>query len=201
MKKKLLSSILALALVCSFATTSFAAESSKGPSDFYPEYAAMAPAQVQSGSTRGLSSQSKPYTIPGGKGTITSNAWRTFGDGTISGNTRQWEYQVSAVYSGNKTVSSIRTTWQGSASMRNGGNFSLGISNSGVTAGAGSNWQSVTTVSKYWENSNGAKESSYRSNMIATPSADYRPGTVSITNEAKVTLKGDPKPYSIIASV
>ena len=201
MKKKLLSGVIALTLICSFSTTVFASDSVNSLAGFSPETATMAPAQSQSGLTKiPRAAQGKTYTIPGSKGTITSNAWRTSGDGTISGNTRQWDYQVSAVYAGNQTVAKIRTTWQGSASLRNGANFSLGISGTGVTVGGGSSWQGVTTTSKYWENSNGSKESSYRSNMIATPGIDYRSGTVSITNEAKVTLKGDPKPYSINAS-
>lgn len=145
--------------------------------------------------------QDKSYTIPGSKGKITSNAWRTNGNGKKSGNTQQWSYQVSADYSGSKGVSKIRTTWRGSASMRNGGSLDLGISNSGGSVGGSSSWANVSTVSKYWENSNGSKNASYASNMVATPSKDYRTNTISMTNEAKVTLKGDPKPYSITSSV
>lgn len=145
------------------------------------------------------SKNSKSYSIPGGKGTITSNAWRST-SATSSGNTYQWDYQVSAVYSGNYAVSSIRTTWRGSASLRNSASIDLGISDSGVSAGGGSSWQNVNTVTKYWENTNGAKESSYRSNMVVTPKKDYRSGTISITNTARVKLSKDAKPYEISAS-
>lgn len=117
-----------------------------------------------------------------------------------AGNTYQWDYQVSAVYSGKNAVSSIRTTWRGSASLRNSASISLGVSNSGVSAGASSSWQNINTVTKYWENTNGAKESSCRSNMVVTPRKDYRSGTVSIINTARVKLSKDAKPYEISAS-
>lgn len=133
---------------------------------------------------------SKSYILPGGKGKITSNAWRSRNAET-AGNTYQWDYQVSAVYSGKNAVSSIRTTWRGSASLRNSAFISLGVSNSGVSAGASSSWQNINTVTKYWENTNGAKESSCRSNMVVTPRKDYRSGTVSIINTARVKLSKD----------
>ena len=148
-----------------------------------------------------LVSQQKKYSIPGDKGTLISNAWRETGDGTVSGNTLQWEYQVSAVYQGSNEVERIRTTWQGSASLRNGASISLGISGSGVSAGSGSQWQTVKTVEKYWENNNGSKESSWRSNMIVTPKVDYRSGTIGLINTAMVKLKNDAKTYEISSGV
>lgn len=144
--------------------------------------------------------QDKPFTIPGGQGTLTSNVWRQTLE-TESGNTLQWDYQVSAVYSGSKTVESIRTSWYSGASLKNSASISLGVSGSGATAGAGSSWQYITTPVKYWENSNGAKSSDYRSNMTVSPKTDYRSMTISLTNTAKVKLAGDPKPYEITASV
>jgi len=143
-------------------------------------------------------SQEKILTIPGSQGTLTSNAWRSTSE-TASGNTYQWEYQVSAVYSGSKTVERIRTTWQGSASLRNSASITLGISGSGFNAGSSSSWSTVNTVAKYWENSNGAKTSDWRSNMVVTPSVDYRSNTISITNTALVKLSGDAKTYEITA--
>lgn len=144
-----------------------------------------------------MASQGNDYTIPGGKGTLTSNAWRS-SVGSEVGHTLQWDYQVSAVYSGNYQVESIRTTWQGSASLRNSASISLGLGDT-VQIGASSSWANCNTVTKYYENSNGAKSSDYGSNMIVTPAIDYRWGTISIINTAKVKLKGDPKPYSISA--
>ncbi|MFT8928816.1 MAG: hypothetical protein ABF969_05720 [Sporolactobacillus sp.] len=145
-----------------------------------------------------LTSQANSYTLPGGEGEITSNAWRS-SSGTKSGNTIQWDYQVSAVYSGKYKVESIRTTWQASASLRNSASINLGISGSGVSVGTGSSWNTTKTKKKYWENDNGAKESDYRSNIVVSPSKDYRTGTISIVNTAKVKLKSDAKPYSISA--
>ncbi|MDY4560810.1 MAG: hypothetical protein SO435_03760 [Peptostreptococcus porci] len=144
--------------------------------------------------------QGKKLTIPGGQGTLTSNAWRST-NATSSGNTYQWDYQVSAVYSGNKAVESIKTSWYGGASLRNSGSISLGVSNSGATVGSSSSWQYITTPVKYWENTNGAKSSDYRSNLVVSPSKDYRSGTISLTNTARVKLKGNPKPYEVSAGV
>lgn len=144
-------------------------------------------------------SNSRTYNIPGNKGKLTSNAWRSRLNS--SGNTYQCDYQVSSEYSGDHTVESIRATWQGSASLRNSASISLGVSGDGASAGASSSWSTVKTVAKYWENSNGSKNSSYRSNMVISPSVDYRSNTVSIVNTARVKLKGDEKPYEISASV
>ncbi len=118
-----------------------------------------------------------------------------------SGNSYKWDYQVSAKYSGSKTVERIRTTWQSSADLRNSASISMGVSADGVEAGASSSWQSKTTKAKYWENSNGAKTSSWRSNIVVSPSRNYRSYTIATTNTAKVKLKGDKKTYEISASV
>lgn len=142
--------------------------------------------------------QGKELTLPGGQGTLISNAWRSTFE-TTSGNTYQWDYQVSAVYSGSKTVESIKTSWYGGASLRNSGSISLGVSDSGASVGSSSSWQYITTPVKYWENTNGAKSSDYRSNLVVSPRRDYRSGTISITNTARVKLKGNPKPYEVTA--
>ncbi len=138
--------------------------------------------------------------IPGGKGTLYSNSWRSTSP-TSSGNIYKWDYQVSAVYEGDRAVEWIRTTWQGSASLRNSASISLGISDSEVSVGASSSWQTANTVSKYWENTKGQKIADYGSNMIVTPSKDYRTGTISIANTAKVKLVDDAKTYEITSGV
>lgn len=193
--KKITTLVLSLMMIYSLSVTAFA----QTPEPATGGTPATAEENMSDG-TVFLTDQDKSLTIPGGQGTLTSNAWRsTFKEG--SGNTYQWDYQVSAVYSGNQTVESIRTSWYGSASLANSASISLGISGSGANAGAGSSWQTITTPVKYWENTNGAKSADYKSNLTVTPKADYRPGTISLTNTARVKLKGDPKPYEITASV
>ena len=144
-------------------------------------------------------SQSRDYTIPGGGGTITSNVWRQTIE-TISGNTIQWDYQVSAVYSGSRTVTSIRTAWTGSAQLRNSGSINIGTSSGGVSVGGGSSWQTASN-SGSWTNTNGATTSSWRSNLVITPRVDYRANTVAITNAATVNISGDARPFTINAGV
>ena len=145
-------------------------------------------------------SQAKELTIPGSQGTLTSNVWRSTA-ATSSGNTLQWDWQVSAVYTGSKTVERIRTSWKSTASLRNSASISMGVSADGGSAGVSSSWQTVSTVLKYWENSNGAKSSDWRSNIVIGPSVDYRSGTIVTTNTALVKLSSDPKAYEISAGV
>lgn len=151
------------------------------------------------GTTSFAISDSDSLRIPGGQGTLTSNVWR--GWRSSSGNTYKWDYLVSAKYSGSEKVERIRTTWRSSADLRNSASISMGVSADGASAGASSSWQSERTKSKYWENSNGAKTSSWRSNIVVSPSRNYRSGTISTTNTAKVKLKSDRKTYEISASV
>ncbi|EID42606.1 hypothetical protein GT20_3288 [Parageobacillus thermoglucosidasius TNO-09.020] len=145
-------------------------------------------------------SQAKDYTIPGGQGTLTSNVWRST-SATYSGNTIQWDWQVSAVYSGNVTVEMIKTEWYSTASLRNSASITMGVSGDGASAGASSSWQTVQTKVKYWTNTNGAKSSSWRSNIVIAPEKDYRSGTIATINTAYVKLKGDPRTYYISAGV
>lgn len=146
-------------------------------------------------------SQSRDLTLPDGRGTLTSNVWRnTFY--SQSGNTLQWDYQVSAFYNGGFQVESIRTSWQGSASLRNSANISLGVSSGGIgSAGVGSSWQNVNTTTAFIENSQGQNNASHRSNMFVAPARDYRANTISLANTARVQLRGSAIPYSITASV
>ena len=144
-------------------------------------------------------SQAKSYALPAAQGTLTSNTWRQNGYDAY-GNTAQWDYQVSAVYSGSKAVERIRSTWTGSASLRNGGSLSLGLSKGGVNVGSSSSWQYISQTG-YWQNSNGAKSSSWRSNFIVAPRIDYRSDTVSIVNTALVKLKSSAQTYSISSGV
>ncbi len=200
MKKKIVGLILSVCMLmpCTFSVNA-AQNNASSNTEASLDYDEQQVDQEDGQSPMLRSSQSKSYKIPGDKGTLTSNAWRTTGNGTESGNTLQWDYQVSAVYAGSKSVESIRTTWKGQASLRSSATFNLGVNQSGVVAGAGSSWQTVTTPEKYWENDNGSKESSVRSNMVISPKKDYRADTISIINTARVYLKGDAKPYTITA--
>ncbi len=145
-------------------------------------------------------SQAKTLNISNNRGTLTSNTWRQ----TIhssSGNTYQWDYQVSAVYNGNVIVESIKTEWYASASLRNSASIDLGTSGSGITVGSSSSWTNIKTPIKYWENTNGAKTSDYRANVIITPKRDYRQSTISVINTAKVKLYRDTKTHYISSGV
>ncbi|WP_088839328.1 hypothetical protein [Listeria sp. ILCC792] len=139
------------------------------------------------------------YSIPGKKGKITSNVWRSNYPST-SGNTGKYSYQVSAVYSGSKKVTEIKTTFRTGASLRNSASLNIGTSSGGASAGASSSWQTVSKTA-YWINKNGSKTSSWRSNATFAPYRDYRKNTVFVMNTARVKLSGDQKPYEITASI
>lgn len=143
-------------------------------------------------------SDTSNYTIPGSKGKITSNAWR--GGVGKSGNTGKFTYQVSAVYTGSKKVNEIKTTFRTGASLRSGASWNIGLSVGGISAGGGSNWQTISQGS-YWLNTNGAKTSSWRSNTTFAPYKDFRVNTEYVTNSAHVKVSGDKKAYQISASV
>jgi hypothetical protein len=128
-------------------------------------------------------------------GTLTSNVWRTGSDGSVYGNTRQWDFQVSATVDGSQSVAEIKTTWTGSASLRNGASWSVAGGVDSVSVGGGSSWQYASNTES-WSNTNGA-----RSNMIAAPAVDYRSGTVYLVNTAYVKFNGDARNFSISAGV
>lgn len=151
------------------------------------------PSENQSNGFSVRASQGKKLTVPGG--ILTSNTWRSSYERAV-GNTYQWDYQVSAVYSGNRKVRRIRTSWYATASLRNSASMTLGISSSGVTVSKGSSWKHTKTPVKYWENYN-KKISDYRSNVVVTPKKDYRVGTISVVNTALVELVGSKKIYTI----
>ena len=152
--------------------------------------------------TRG--SQEKTYTIPGGKGTLISNVWLQE-IGTISGATRQWDYQSSAKYKGNKKVHGIKTAWTIHATMRNCSTLSVtlksGEEGGEFSASKSSEWQNIKTREFYFLNTKGQKESSYRSNFIITPWWDYKLGSCSIINRASLVLENDKKIYRIQAGI
>jgi hypothetical protein len=54
---------------------------------------------------------------------------------------------------------------------------------------------------KYWNNTNGARLATYRTNMVATPKQDYRGGSVGLVNNAYVKFNGDARSWQINASV
>jgi len=144
-------------------------------------------------------SQSNDLQISGGAGKITSNVWRsTFK--TSSGNTYQWDYEVSAVYTGSRTVTRIKTEWTISASLKESASMTIGVSDKGVSAGASASWKSVSE-SGSWTNNNGAKSASKRSNIVIAPKAHYKSNTISVINTASVTIQGDARTFSINAGV
>jgi len=143
---------------------------------------------------------SQTLTLPGGEGTLTANVWRSF-YASQTGNALTWEWQVSAVYAGSRSVEWIRTQWYSQADLRNGASISMGISGDSASASYSSSWQTVRTPTKYWTNNNGAKESDYRGNLVIGPAVDYRQGSIVTVNTASVKLAGDPKTYTISAGV
>ncbi len=145
-------------------------------------------------------SASQALALPGGEGTLTANVWRS-SYVSQTGNALTWDWQVSAVYAGPRSVEWIRTQWYSQADLRNGASISMGLSGDSASASYSSSWQAVRTAPKYWTNNNGAKESDYRGNLVIGPAVDYRQGSIVTVNTASVKLAGDPKIYTISAGV
>ena len=138
----------------------------------------------------------------GSYGTLTVNVWRQT-DSTASGNTLQWDYQVSAQYSGKKKVNEIRTSWYCSADMRKSATLTLSVGPDSVSASASSSWQTKKTGTHYWSNTNGTTASSYRSDVCIGPKKNYEEGSICTYNTGFVHLKDSKAKltYSYTASV
>ena len=146
-------------------------------------------------------SQEKALVLPNGKGRLEARVWRQTGNGTISGNTLQWDYKVTAYYSGTRTVDWIRVVWYGGASLRNGASVSIGISRDGAEVGTSSSWQQGRTETLRWTNTRGQKISDYTQTMVVAPRQDYQSDSIYTVAVAKVKLIGDAKVYATSASV
>ncbi|MGL5972624.1 MAG: hypothetical protein ACRCZK_02745 [Oscillospiraceae bacterium] len=145
-------------------------------------------------------SQLKTYNLPHGLGRLEAHVWvQTVGKN--SGNTIQWDYQVAAKYVGNRKVNMIRIDWQGGASLRKSASIDVNAIGAISSVGVSSSWQNVKTPNRYWINSNGSKESSWRSNMIIAPRKDYRSSTRSMIAKARVNVNGSNQTFEINAGV
>lgn len=96
---------------------------------------------ITSETSYAISDTSVKYIPKGGK--LYAKVWRTTGDGKVSGNSKKWNYLVSASYKGSQRVTAIRCTWRSSAALRKSATISIGISGAGGSASASSKWQTV----------------------------------------------------------
>ena len=134
--------------------------------------------------------QIKEKKVP--EGYLSAHVYRS--DKEKSGNTLQWEYDASAMYDGTRKVKLIRITVTASASLRNSASISLGFSQTGVSAGVGSSWQTTSTV-KCNEETDGMPVVRLNNNIVIGPAKDYRKNTIMITNIATLELDNNVKVY------
>jgi hypothetical protein len=146
-------------------------------------------------------SQEKALILPADKGRLEARVWRQSGNGTISGNTLQWDYRVTAYYSGPKAVDWIQVNWYGGASLRNGASVSIGIGRDSASVGTSSSWQQGRTETLHWTNTQGQKISDYSQTMVVAPRQDYQADSIYTVSIAKLKLIGDAKVYATSASV
>lgn len=149
----------------------------------------------------GAVSKSKALQLPGGAGTLTANVWRESGDGERSGNALIWEWQVSAAYEGGQKVKRIRATWYSQASLRNAASISMGVGIDGVSASSSDSWSNTASRKKYWENTNGAKSSSERSNLTVGPRKHYKDDSIYTEVRGRVKVSGDKRQFTIASAV
>ena len=146
-------------------------------------------------------SQERTLVLPNGKGRLEARVWRQSGNGTVSGNTLQWDYKVTAYYAGPRAVDWIQINWYGGASLRNGASVSIGIGRDGAEVGTSSSWQQGRTETLHWTNTRGQKISDYSQTMVVAPRQDYQRDSIYTVSIAKVKLIGDAKVYATSASV
>jgi len=146
-------------------------------------------------------SQEKALILPADKGRLEARVWRQTGNGTISGNTLQWDYKVTAYYSGPKAVDWIQVNWYGGASLRNGASVSIGVGRDGVSVGGSSSWQQGRTEMLHWTNTRGQHIADYSQTMVVAPRQDYQRDSIYTVSIAKLKLMGDAKVYATTASV
>ncbi|MFT4034609.1 MAG: hypothetical protein QM679_03425 [Patulibacter sp.] len=70
-----------------------------------------------------------------------------------------------------------------------------------VSASWSSEWQQVSSKWKYWQNTNGAIESSERSNIVVKPHKHYEADSIATESRARVKVKGDKREFVINAAV
>ncbi len=133
-----------------------------------------------------------------GFGVLTSDVWR--GAYRTSGNTYLWDYQVAARIGGRQTVVEIKSIWTVGASLKNGASLSVSGGKTEVGFGNSSSWTNVY-IQKYWSNTNGAREASYRANFSVGPTRDYRSNTITTSNLAWVKLRNVGQTFEITAAV
>ena len=146
-------------------------------------------------------SQERALLLPNSKGRLEARVWRQTGNGTVSGNTLQWDYKVTAYYSGTKTVDWIQVNWYGGASFRNSASISIGIGRDSASVGSSSSWQQGRTETLHWTNTQGQHISDYSQTMVVAPRQDYQSDSIYTVVVAKVKLIGDAKVYATSASV
>ena len=99
MKKKLITCLMLAGVLFMTPVSSVAAAEMNSPIMTREELDSATPADELTDGATGIMprlADSKSYTIPGGQGTLTSNAWRSTTP-DLSGNTYQWDYQVSEI--------------------------------------------------------------------------------------------------------
>lgn len=136
-----------------------------------------------------------------GGGTLYTHAERqTYGTVSSSGLVRKVKFYVYAKYSGKKTVTSIKCSWQTGAKMRSSATMQLNTSvGSSYSFGASSSsaWQSVESTEKYWHSTNGSKVEYENSNFTIAPDVDLLGYQFWIKTTAVVKVKGGAKPTTV----
>ncbi len=128
-------------------------------------------------------------------GNLVVNVWRQTNP-TTSGNTLQWDYQVSSQYKGKKKVKEIRTSWYCTADLRKSATLTLSVGRDSISASSSKSWQTKKTKTHYWSNTNGSKSSSYRSNVYVGPKKNYERDSICTYNTGYVRIKVSKYEYS-----
>ncbi len=127
-------------------------------------------------------------------------AFDTFGHNISNG--KEWNYKASASISKSPKSGTLALTVTGMATVKTSGSMSLGVSDSGVSAGGSSSWKKVSeqyTQKKSIKKSSKKQTTTTKSNLIVTPRKYYKTNTACILAEARVRFTNSRKVYRIKA--
>lgn len=123
--------------------------------------------------------------------------------GKKSGNVKSYPYYLYSKYTGSSTVEKIKSTWKVGCNLKNSATISMSANvgagettSVGASASGSSNWQ-WKEVSKYYYSTNGSKLVYSNSNFTVAPYKYSDSGSIYLTNESYLKIKGDNQPYSI----
>lgn len=127
-------------------------------------------------------------------------AFDTFGHKMSNG--KEWNYKASVWVTNSPKKGTLKLVVTGQATVKTSASVSLGLSESGVSAGSSSSWTTVSDTcsqSVSISKQSSKQETSVTSNLVVTPKKYYKTNTACIVVQARVKFSGSKRVYFISA--